>query len=173
MFKTIINNIINNDMVQAVVEGAGKGLEIGGKVVVGTAAVTAPILVPGGQAAVTAKTVVQGAACIAAGKGMQKGVEKVQGKNNNTGKSSAYIKQYKKSDVDPELLEVCTEVVVELLAKGKRDLAIDVIYNDMYTDMWSPGLRKINARNFVDSVEATYADVIEEMFVKMNNIKNK
>ena len=163
MFKYMINTVINNDVVQAFVEGAGKGLEIGGKIVVGTAAVTAPLLVPGGQAKQVAKLAVKGAGYIAAGKGIQKGVDKIQG-------SDGKRKQDRKSDVDPELVELCTEEVVELLARGKRDEAIQMIFDDMYTNMWFDDLRRINARNFVDKVQATYMDIIEEKFMKYNNI---
>lgn len=167
MLKSIINNVINNTMVQAVVEGVGKGIEITGYVGAGTAAITAPLLIPGNGIVPSLKLAAQGAAYIAAGKGIQKGVKKVQ--NNN--KNNQTRVQHRKSDVDPELMEICVEEVVNLLAKGKRNEAIQMIYDEMYTDMWSPGMRRINSRDFVDRVEMTYLDIIEEMFKEINEIK--
>ena len=161
MFKTTINKVINNDMVQAVVEGAGKGLEIGGKIVIGTAVVTAPILVPGGQAAVTAKTVVQGAAYVAAGKGMQKGVKKIQDKNKKETKPAT---NYHPEPIEDVIIDIYTDKVIKLLAKGQRAKAIEIVENELYEGMWSDRIRHRRAVDFVEQISLEKMNEIDNEF---------
>lgn len=161
MFKTIMNNIINNDMVQAVVEGAGQGLELGGKIVVGTAVVTAPILVPGGQAAVTAKTAVQGAACIATGKCVQKGVKKVQDKNKKETKPTT---NYHPEPIEDLIIDIYTDKVIKLLAKGQRAKAIEIVENELYEGMWSDRIRHRKAVDFVEQISLEKMNEIDDKF---------
>jgi hypothetical protein len=161
MFKTTINKVINNEYVQAGVEGFGKGLEIGGKLVMGTAVVTAPILVPGGQAAVTAKTLAQGAACVAAGKATQKGVKKIQDKNKKETKPAT---NYHPEPIEDVIIDIYTDKVINLLAKGQRAKAIEIVENELYEGMWSDRIRHRRAVDFVEQISLEKMNEIDDKF---------
>lgn len=161
MFKTTMNKVINNEYVQAFVEGAGKGLEIGGKVVIGTAVVTSPILVPGGQAAVTAKAIAQGAACVAAGKVTQNGVKKIQDNNKKENKPKI---NYHPEPIEDLIIDIYTDKVINLLAKGQRAEAIKIVENELYEDMWSDRIRHRKAVEFVEQISLEKMNEIDDKF---------
>ena len=161
MFKTTINKVINNEFVQAGVEGFGKGLEIGGKIVIGTAVVTAPILVPGGQAAVTAKTLTQGAAYVAAGKLTQNGVKKIQDKNKKETKPAT---NYHPEPIEDVIIDIYTDKVINLLAKGQRAKAIEIVENELYEGMWSDRIRHRKAVDFVEQISLEKMNEIDGKF---------
>ena len=161
MFKTTMNKVINNEYVQAGIEGFGKGLEIGGKVVIGTAVVTAPILVPGGQAAVTAKTLVQGAACVATGKATQNAVKKIQDKNKKETKPAI---NYHPEPIEDVIIDIYTDKVIKLLAKGQRAKAIEIVENELYEGMWSDRIRHRKAVDFVEQISLEKMNEIDDKF---------